>query len=37
MLGGDMTDSDSKPDIVFVVTLTVRQPLCLQFVTIENP
>jgi len=37
MLGGDMTDSDSKPDIVFVATLAVRQPLGLQFITIENP
>ena len=37
MLGGDMTDSNPKPHIVFVATLAVRQPLCLQFITIEKP
>ena len=37
MIAGDMKDSDPKPDIASVVTLTVSQPLCLQFVTIEHP
>jgi len=32
-----MTGSDPKPDIASVATLTMSQPLCLQFVTIENP
>ena len=34
---GDMRDSDSKPDIASVPALAVSQPICLQFVTIENP
>jgi hypothetical protein len=37
MIPGDMTDSDSKPDIAYIGSLAFNQPLCLQFVTIENP
>ena len=35
-MAGDMADSDYKPDTAPGAGVTVKQPLCLQFVTIEN-